>query len=192
MSYFRLPVALSENHHDLVWACNASIYGVYFCIQCGEPLQLDVRHDNFIHIPPVNCSLVPSHKKFGLLCLEQALRSLNARIQLTRKCERCGESHLQDISGRYHRLIAPDGTDVLLIEGCTPLLVLMRPASSTAKRWAARYEADWVEIDARNVMSATPLAVLDSNPVCMSCGRCDRGDYKKELGNPYDRIGTPA
>jgi hypothetical protein len=181
MPYPRLSVALSESD-SLVWACEASVYCEYFCANCGASLKLDVLQDCFKH--PANaapCSIVQSHQKFGLLCLQQALRNAGARIQLARMCKNCGANNLHDISGQFQTVFADDGTEALLIEAFQTLLFLMRPSSPAARSCAAQYAAYWVEVDARNIISGTPLAMLDSNLPFGTCAGCCLGQIAKEV-----------
>jgi hypothetical protein len=65
--------------------------------------------------------------------------------------------------------------DVLLCEGPVNMLIFMRSGSMCQRRFADLIGAFWLELDARNVVSGTDVALIESSlPACYFHCNCWR------------------
>lgn len=172
-------LALSDSD-ALVWATEASLAHEYFCACCGIALTLDLHDNVFKHPPSQYCSEIRSHQKLGLLYLHRILEDRQSCVQFEIRCPSCRDLIFFDPSGQIEsvNLIVDEvHGEALMLETSLTLLLVMRPAKTNARKLAKALGAYWLEIDARNVLSGGPLAVLDSNlgdrlRQLQSCERC--------------------
>jgi DNA-directed RNA polymerase subunit RPC12/RpoP len=171
MSSRALPIALSEGY-NLVWAGEASEIEEYSCARCGEPVNLDRRQSSFIHPASPFCSALKSHACSALLYLKTILQRPDARVQLLRDCTRCGSHVLDDLRGETELLRSGDGQEALLIDSAERTLLVMRPGSTCARKLALAMAARYIEVDARNVLAGSPIAVLATSSAPLCCRSC--------------------
>jgi len=203
-----LNIALSDTDL-VVWAADASLEQDYLCARCGVDVRLDASHNVFRHPETRYCSESLSLRKGSLLYVQRLLECGQhlQLLKRCRKChqEGVGEIFLDSFGGFVVRsvptfasfqppaassrsfpdefrskivTVAPD-LDALWFEDSITMLVFMRSGSVCQRRFAVSIGAFWLELDARNIVSGTPVVVLDCSlpAYCMMCN-CS-GEFKK-------------
>jgi hypothetical protein len=172
-----LAIAMSENS-SIVWATEAIASDDYFCARCGSTMILNSKDHSFQHPDSFNCSAILAVQKAALMYMHDLLSSGDASpVQVRTRCNSCERPVLIDLNEDLCRcsfLSAEDGKEALLLESSRlRALVMVRPASPFLCQQAHSLGAYWLEIDARNLFTASVVDVLAGTlPPCL-CDLCD-------------------
>jgi len=191
-----LAVAMSENS-SIVWATEASTDDDYFCARCGTTMVLNSKDHTFHHPESFKCSGILAVQKAALIYMHDLLSSgQTSPVQLRTRCKKCDRGVLLDLNDELCRctvLSAEDGKEALLLESSSlRALILTRPASALLCHHAQSLGACWLEIDARNVFTASVVDVLAGTLPARLCELCDDKplQMREQIMEMAARIGT--
>jgi hypothetical protein len=170
-----VPLALSEES-SLTWANDATDYCDYFCARCGLSMQIDQDNSEFRHPQCHYCSDIQSVQQSALLYLKQILDQRPRRpVQARLSCRTCNRLTMIDLShglSDCNIVRSGDNRSGLLLDGVHKILIYMRPASKAQLDETRKFDAIGIEVDARNVLSGTPIQILSGPIAQIYCEPC--------------------